>query len=450
MDDQFGPIPNYPALNSLAFDFMQTDGPDLFARWDRQRRFWDTRLAGRLDSSFRISIERAGPECQVLTRDQERVSGINFSTQDYLSLSGHPALCHAAIEAIGRWGVHSAGSIAEQGGSAPLLLLEERLGELLCCREVAVFPTGWMAGYGTIRALVREQDHVVINSLAHDCLQEGAVSATHNVHRVLHCSHEAVLGRLARIRANSATAGILVVTQSLFELNSSVPDLRAIQEACRAYKATLLVNTAHDLGAIGDGGLGFIGEQGMIGETDVVLGSFSKAFASNGGFVASKAIGIREALRAIAGPFLYSNPLSPVQAAVILAALDVVRSREGAQRRSKLTTNASRLREGLKSRAFRVLGKPSAIVPMWLGDVAQARLMTRTALTNGGLVTLTEHPVVSQASSRWRLQVMADHSIEQIDRFIAIAVAAREQVPQSASLECESVPEQSPYQDEYE
>jgi len=329
-------------------------------------------------------------------------------------------------------GVHTTGPIAEQGGSVPLQLLENRLADFLSCREAATFPTGWVAGYCAVRALVRESDHVIIDTLTHDCLQKGAVSATRNVHRVLHGSHEAVSRRLAEIRGCDATAGILVATQSLFPLDSSVPDLRAIQNSCRAYNATLLVDVAHDLGAVGDGGLGFVGEQGMTGEVDIVMGSFSKTFGSNGGFVASRQVGLKQALRTIAGPYLYSSPLSPVQASIVLAALDIVRSREGAQRRRRLAVNVQRLRQGLSDSSFRILGQPSAIVPAWLGNVAEARVMTRSVLANGALVTLTEHPVVSRTSSRWRLQVMADHSIEQIDRLISIVVAAREEMSLSS------------------
>jgi glycine C-acetyltransferase len=377
MNDCSLPIGGQTGLESLARDFLQTEGSDLLARWNCQKKFWDARRAARLDPYFRVSLEQPGPECQVLTRDQARVSGVNFASPDYLSLASHPALREAAVEAIGRWGVHSPGSIVEQGGTTPLLALEERLAEILCCREVGIFPTGWTAGYGVVRALIREQDHVVIDPLVHDCLQEGAVAATRRVHRTLHCSHEAVQARLERIRAHDPTSGILVATQSLFPLDSSVPDLRAIQDACRVYNATLLVDISQDFGASGDGGLGFVGEQGLVGEVDILVGSFSKTLASNGGFVASRVAGLRQALHTYAGTYQYSNTLSPVQASVILAALGVIRSREGALRRRNLMVNVLRLREGLKSRAFHVLGRPSAIVPVSLGDVAQARLMTR-------------------------------------------------------------------------
>lgn len=415
-----------PALYAVAQDFVRNEGIDLLARWSDHLDFWDRRLSHGLDPYTRTNVERVGPEGVALNWGRESLGGVNFACQDYLSLSSHPAICAAAIEAIERWGVHSAGSIALQGGSMPLLHLEERLGAWLGYREVRVFPTGWAAGYGVVRTLARENDHLVIDALAHACLQEGAVNATRNIHRTPNCSHEAVARRLASIRSKEPHAGILVITESLFSMDSTVPDLRVLQETCRAWHATLLVDVAHDLGALGDGGLGFLGDQGVLGEIDVVMGSFSKTFASNGGFVASNARGIRQALNVAANPLLFSNALSPVQAQVALAALDIVRSPEGAQRRRRLMDNVQRLRLGLQARDFVVLGHPSAIVPTVLGDTGIARRMTCAALNGGALVNLIEHPAVSRRNSRWRLQVMADHSPSQIDRLIDIAVAARE------------------------
>lgn len=419
-----------PSETAVSADFLIAEGANLLDRWDAHQRFWDDRLAAGLDPYQRSLRGPAGVTARAQDRGGVAISGVNFASQDYLSLASHPAIRDVAVEAIARHGVHSAGSLALQGGSEPLARLSERLAEWLRCRTAVVFPTGWAAGFGAIRALVRESDHIVLDSLAHACLQEGAAAATRNIHRVPHLSCDAIARRLARIRAEHATKGILVVTESLFSMNSTVPDLRAMQEICRSYDATLLVDVAHDLGAIADDGLGFLGDQGMIGEVDLVIGAFSKTFASNGGFVAGNAPGLRQALIAFAGPLTFSNALSPVQAAVVDAALDIVRSAEGARRRKRLMENATLLREGLAARAFDVLGQTSAIVPVTIGDTRAARLMTRAALSIGGLVNLVEHPAVSRNQSRWRLQVMADHTPEHIDRMVAIAVAARETIRQ--------------------
>ena len=110
MNDCSLPIDDQAGLESLARDFLQTEGSDLLARWNCQKKFWDARRAARLDPYFRVSLEQPGPECQIVTRDQARISGVNFASPDYLSLASHPALREAAVDAITRWVVHSPGS----------------------------------------------------------------------------------------------------------------------------------------------------------------------------------------------------------------------------------------------------------------------------------------------------------------------------------------------------
>jgi glycine C-acetyltransferase len=417
-----------PELENVPDDFLQTGGSDLLARWAEHTDFWDARLAAGLDPSGRVMQGRVGPAGFALTRGQERVGGLNFASHDYLSLSGHPMLRAAAVEAIGRWGLHSAGTITEQGGSVPSHKLEELLAEWLSCREVRLCPSGWSAAYSAVRTLVREADHVVIDTLASPGFHEGARAATRNVHRLANCCNEAVASRLASIRAHDPQAGILVITESLFGLDSSVPDLRALQDLCRDWQSTLVVGVAHDLGAIGDGGLGFLGEQGMVGEVDLIVGSFSKSFASNGGFVASQQRGLKQAMTVFANPLAHSAAMAPVQCEIVQAALGIIRSREGAERRRRLLDNSLRLSSDLEARAFTVKGQPSAIVPVVLGETGVARKMTRAALAAGALVNLAEHPQVSRRNARWQLLVMADHPHPPIDRMVGIAVAAREQV----------------------
>ena len=420
--------PNDAALSGQTVDYVETDGADLMGRWSDFQRYWDNRLAADVDPFARVMTSRVGPEASVMTRANERLRGVNFASHDYLSLASHSDVCAAAIEAIGRWGLHSGGSVSLQGGSVPLMALEQHLAETWKCREATVFPTGWSACYGVIKALVRDADHVLLDGRVNGGLREGAFNATSNVHVLSDFAPEAIEDLLVRIRRRSGQAGILVVTEALSQVDSTVPDLRMLQEVCHSFEATLLVDVSHDFGAIGPGGTGFLGQQGMLRQVDLVVGSLSETFASNGGFVASSAIGIKQAMRTILGPMMFTSALTPVQASVIDAALSVARSPEGAKRRRILMRNAKRLREGLAACAFRVWGEPSPIVPVWAGPTDRARLITGAVLRAGALVNLTEYPVVPIGASRWRLQVMSAHTPAQIDRVVAIVAAARREV----------------------
>ena len=186
---------------------------------------------------------------------------------------------------------------------------------------------------------------------AHACLQEGANSATTNVHLHGHLNLDSARRHLKRIRAKDTENGILVVTESLFSMDSDTPDLRALQELCREYEATLFVDVAHDLGAMGDGGRGFIGMQGMAGKIDIVMGSFSKTFASNGGFVSCNSPAVKQYLKFYGCSATFSNALSPVQSATVTKAFEIVQSDRGRElRRLLLKTRRSDARRARRRR----------------------------------------------------------------------------------------------------
>jgi len=399
---------------------------NLLARWDEPGDWWEKRVQYGIDPYQKYSTSRVGAFIEGAHRDGTAFRGHNFASQDYLSLSSHPKLIEAAKQTIDQYGLHSAGSAALMGNTALSVQLERRLEAFLGFDDVVVFPIGWAAGYGAVKTLVKSTDHVVIDILAHACLQEAARDATDNVHLHSHLNVRAVESRLERIRREDKTGGILVVTETLFSMDSDFPDIPALQALCHKHNATLLVDCAHDLGALGATGRGKLEDFGMLGGVDILVGAFSKSFASMGGFVATNNKGFRFGLRGQCGPSTFTNAMSPIQAATILGALDIVEGEEGAQRRAKLLHNSLRLRAGLEEAGFEVLGKPSAVVPMLIGDILLARLMTRYAVEYGGIVNLVEHPAVARNACRWRLQVMADHTEEQIDAMVEIAVKARE------------------------
>lgn len=404
----------------------QTYPVNLLERWEQPGIWWQERVEHKIDPYQKYSTTRVGNFIEGAHRDGTPFRGHNFASQDYLSLASHPDLMKAAIKAIETYGLHSAGSAALMGNTALSVALEQRLAAFLGYDDVVVFPIGWAAGYGAVKTLVKPHDHVVIDILAHACLQEAARDATDNVHVHSHMNVRAVESRLGRIRREDENCGILVVTETLFSMDSDFPDIQALQDVCHRFNATLLVDCAHDLGSLGATGRGKLEDFNMVGKVDVLVGAFSKSFASMGGFVAMNNKGFRFGLRGQCGPSTFTNAMSPVQAATVLAALDLVEGEEGKTRRDRLMRNSLRLRAGLEEAGFEVLGKPSAVVPMLIGDILLARLMTRYAVEFGGVVNLVEHPAVARNACRWRLQVMADHTDEQIDAMVEIAEKARE------------------------
>ena len=165
--------------------------------------------------------------------------------------------------------------------------------------------------------------------------------------------------------------------------------------------------------------------QNMLSKIDVVMGSFSKTFASNGGFVACKSRAVQEYLRFYSAPATFSNALSPVQAATILKAFDIVNSLEGRVLRLELLANIKSLRRGLSDAGLEYYGDPSAIVCVKMGSEGLARLVSRRLPEFGLVANLVEFPAVPKGAARIRMQVMANHSEQNISDAVEILKAAK-------------------------
>ena len=221
----------------------------------------------------------------------------------------------------------------------------------------------------------------------------------------------------------------MLVTESLFSMNSDTPDIVALQDLAHEFGATLLVDVAHDLGCLGPDGTGHIGLQGMLGKVDLVMGSFSKTFGSNGGFVCTNSREVKEYLRFYSPSCTFSNALSPVQVAVVDKALQIVSL--GRRSRTAPQTDAQR--------AFAARSYPLARHGSLRRPIRHRRRQDRRRgpgpdgcreLPDLGLIAnLVEFPAVAKGEARFRLQVMATHGGEQIaaaaDRMAAAVTIAR-------------------------
>ncbi|MDN4038470.1 aminotransferase class I/II-fold pyridoxal phosphate-dependent enzyme [Massilia sp. YIM B02443] len=414
------------ALDGNVAQFAQPRGPDLLRRGAALDAWCTLRARHGVWPYARVLEGPPEPLATVAGGDGPARRGINFASQDYLSLAAHPAVAEAAQRALREAGPHSAGSAVLLGNTRLSQQLEASLGELLGLGQVVLFPTGWAAAFGAITGLVHGADHVVIDALAHASLRQGAMAATRNVlvHRHLDCDHVREL--LARIRAQDSANAILVVTEGLFSMDADSPDLPLLQHLCREYGATLLVDVAHDLGALGPGGGGAIASQNMTGRIDIVMGSFSKTFATNGGFVACAERPARRQLQMYAGPHMFSNALSPLQAAVALESLRIATSAEGDGLRADLLRNAVELRALLAGAKLHCPGAPSPIVPVWTGSESAARIAGMLLARDAVFVNPVEFPGVPLGAARLRLQLMAHHSPAQLRRAAGLVAAACE------------------------
>ncbi len=412
------------SLNRTCVDFADPVGPNILTRLDDYYEWYNARNDCNTWQYARTLKSFPGTNASMFDASERSIDGINFASQDYLSMGSNPRVMQAAKEALEKYGPHSAGSPMVIGNTELVHELEEAIAAMTGMKHVMIFPTGWAAGFGTITGLVRQQDHIVMDRLAHSCLYQGAYAATKNVYRHPNMSVDAVRGLLENIRAKDQRNGIFVISEGLFSMDSETPDIRALQEVCRAYDATLMLDVAHDFGALGENGAGHIGNQGMKGQVDLVMGSFSKSFASNGGFLATNSAAVKHYAKMYSSAFMFSNAICPMQTAVALEATKIMRSEEGDQLRSNLLKIVNYIRSEFNKRGIECLGTPSAIIPVMIGDEKVARIAHKIMTERNIATMILEYPVVPIGSARFRLQVMASHTIAQADAVVRNIVEA--------------------------
>ncbi len=415
-------------LDGSLVDFNALNGASL---WERHRTYHEWVESRHEFGSWpygRVLASRAADEVEILDKEGKniRVGCINFGSQDYLGLAQDPRIDEAAIEGIRRFGVHSAGSPALCGRTEMLIDLESALAETLHKETCTVLPTGWAAGFGVMSCLIRPDDAIVIDRLSHNCLREGARHATNNVYSFAHNDCEDLQKKLTLARTKHTGTAIFVVIESLYSMDADSPDLSSIMNLCEEFDAICIIDVAHDFGAQGLCGLGLLETLPASRWPQIIMGSFSKTFASNGGFIAGPAY-LRDYLLMYAPSQTFSNAISPIQTSVIAKAFEIAFSEEGARLRADLTDRVMLLRHEMTKRNMIVKGMPCPIVPVFVGDDRLARLTFRALHKRKLLANLVEYPGVAKGDARFRFQVMANHGEGAIIRAAEIMREAKEE-----------------------
>jgi 7-keto-8-aminopelargonate synthetase-like enzyme len=362
-----------------------------------------------------------------LTHDNRRP--LNFGTQDYLGFSTNKRVIDSVKEFIGENNIiHSAGSPTLTGRTVWTDRLEQRIAEILDQQTCLVFSSGWMACFGAISGLANGRDTLVIDALSHNCLQLAAKVTTQNVYKFNHNDMDHLNDVLEKCRQQDERNGLFVVTETLFSMNSDSPDLRRIMELIHKYEAILVLDTAHDLGVIGESGFGLLETIDIKHEKNIILcGAFSKAFGTNGGFIAGP-IDIRKHLTIMAPTYMFSTGASPIQCHVAYESINLIFSDEGARLRSRLKELVDFTVARFRENGFTINGKPTQIVPVHIGNERIARMIFKNLFEQGLLVNLVEFPAVPKGKAIFRFQLMATHREDEIEEAIEMLKDARAKV----------------------
>jgi 8-amino-7-oxononanoate synthase len=342
-----------------------------------------------------------------LTRGEQRWR--NFSSNDYLGLSQHPAVVAAWQEGARRYGVGSGGSGHITGYSEAHRRLELRLAQWLGYPRALLFISGFAANHAVISALAQRGDRFIADRLSHASLLEAVSQSQAELRRFAHNSTAALRHMLEK----PCTGQRLVITEGVFSMDGDSVPLAAIAASTREAGAWLLVDDAHGAGVTGEGGRGSCAQAGVTPELLIV--TFGKAFGVSGAAVlCSEALA--DYLLQFARHLIYSTAMPPAQAQAISAALEILAGEEGETLRARLQDNIQRLRNG--AAALPLAASPTAIQPLIVGDNAVALALADSLRERGFWVNAIRPPAVSPGSARLRLTLSAAHCPEDIDALL--------------------------------
>lgn len=361
--------------------------------------------AAQLYPFFQPLDSNDGPEAEIYGR---RV--LMFGSNNYLGLTRHPYVIEAARKAIERYGTSMTGSRFLNGSLHLHEELEGRLARFLRKEAALVFATGYQTNLGVISSLVERRSVAVVDKADHASIYDGCRLAEGEMVRFLHNDANALEAVLKRI---GTTKACLVIVDGVFSMGGDIADLPRIVEVCRRYGARLLVDDAHAIGVIGEGGRGTASHFGLEQEVDLIVGTFSKSLASIGGFVAGPKA-VLEWIKHFGRSMMFSASLPPASTAAALAALDVL-EREP-EMVARLAERGAMLREGLRQAGFDIGASQTPIVPITLGDEYTTVVFWKQLLEHGVYTNPVIYPAVPKGRGMLRTSCMATHSLEQIEQ----------------------------------
>lgn len=353
--------------------------------------------------------DNQGPEAIV---DGKRV--IMLGSNNYLGLTRHPRVIQAARDAVEKYGTSMTGSRLMNGTTNLHVALEEKIAHFLRRESALVFSTGYQANLGAISALVNRHAAAVIDKGDHASIYDGTKLSDGEVFRFRHNEPNHLDEVLRRVTQRKAA---LVVIDGVYSMGGDIADLPAIVGVSKRYGARLLVDDAHSIGVLGEGGRGTGSHFGLDHEVDLVVGTFSKTLASIGGFVAGPE-DVLEWIKHFARPMLFSASMPPSSVAAAHTALDVLM--EEPELVERVNANAKRLRDGLRKDGFDIGVSETPIVPIVIGDEVKMVSFWRELLDRGVYANAVIWPAVGKGDAILRTSCMATHTEKHIDTAVEI------------------------------
>ena len=384
---------------------------DLFTKCYEFTRADEIKALG-LYPYFRPIEENEGPVVQI-----EGKKVIMAGSNNYLGLTSHPKVKEAAIKAIEKYGTGCSGSRYLTGTLDLHIELEYRLTKFFNTEAVLLFSTGYQTAQGIIPTLVQRGDYVVSDKDNHACIVAGnlmAKGATADMVRYKHNDMEDLERVISKLPIDTAK---LIVSDGVFSTGGEIVNLPCLNDIAKRFNARILIDDAHSVGVIGKGGRGTASEFNLENKIDLTMGTFSKTFASLGGFVAGEERVINY-IKHHSPALIFSASPTPASVAAAMAALEILEAEP--ERVTKLIRNADKMRKGFTKLGFNVIDGRTAIVPVIVGDDERAFKMWRMLYDAGVFVNVFISPGVPQGRQMMRTSYMATHEDEHLDKILDI------------------------------
>jgi 8-amino-7-oxononanoate synthase len=323
----------------------------------------------------------------------------------------------AAIDAITHYGTSCTGSRFLNGTLEIHKELERRLAKFLGKEAALIFGTGYQSNLGAITALMGSEDIAVCDKEVHACIVDAVKMAGCKMKRWRHNDLDDLERVLKECQAESPKAGLMVIVDGVYSMGGDLAPVPQIADLCKKYGARFFVDDAHGLGVMGQGGRGTHVHFDRVNEVDLVMGTFSKSFASLGGVIAGDK-DVIDYIQHHARSLIFSASMPPANVATVLACLDVIE--EDPSYVARVHTVADKMRAGLRQIGYNVGESVTPIIPINIGNEMHTVFMWQTLFNNGVYTNPVLPPGVPPNKSLLRTSYMATHTDAQIEKVLSV------------------------------
>jgi 8-amino-7-oxononanoate synthase len=355
------------------------------------------------------------PYFRAIESEQDTVVVINgkkvlmFGSNSYLGLTNHPKVKEAAIAAIRKYGTGCAGSRFLNGTLDIHLHLEEKLAGFVGKEGALCYSTGFQVNLGVVSLLAGRHDYLLLDELDHASIIEGSRLSFSKVLKFAHNDMDALESKLKLCHHDRIK---MIVVDGIFSMEGDIVKLPELVQLAQKYGASIMVDDAHSLGVLGKNGSGTASHFGLTDKVDLIMGTFSKSFASLGGFIAAD----KEVINFIkhnSRTLIFSASMTPSSAAAVLASIEIMENEP--ERITHLWDITHYALKGFKESGFETGKSETPIIPLFIRDDIKALKLTQVLLEDGVFVNPVVSPAVPKEDSLIRYSLMATHTIDQVD-----------------------------------